>query len=210
MSPRYAGALCLAIAMALVPTIIHSYAGVRVDDGRTVSAIPVSLAAFTSTPSGRNATWGKRRFDSDDWIERRYISGRDEVLLSVIRSFDLKMLYHHPELAVAYGTSFLRYETTRLGGHASFPVHVLRSATGGGGPVAMYVLHYDGRFVEHPIAFQLRTAGELLVSGRKPMTLFFVQDAAVPDGDDLDDAGLTNVLFAAIDAFVSQRGHPES
>ncbi len=56
--------------------------------------------------TNRPADWGRRRFESQDWTERRYVSGGDQVVLTVVRSFDLKALYHHPELAVAYGADF--------------------------------------------------------------------------------------------------------
>jgi hypothetical protein len=204
ISPRYAAAVCLLIAGALVPTVIHSYAGLTSSDGRAVQAIPRTLAGFTSTPSGRNESWGKRRFGSDDWIERRYVQDADAVMLTVVRSYDLKTLYHHPELAVTDSTPFTRYETARFPEQPSIPVHVLRSDNPAG-PIAMYVLHYDDRYVEHPISFQLRTAGELLVRGRKAMTLFFVlREKNGPGGVPHVDAA-ARVLFDAIHQFTEQR-----
>jgi hypothetical protein len=202
MSYRYAAAVCVLAGMALVPTIIHSYVGMLIDDGRGTSRVPTTLAGLRSTASGRNnATWGKRRFDSDDWMERSYGSGGDRVLLTVIRSYDLKALYHHPELAVAYheGHSFQPAATQRFMGHEAIPVHVL-GAVAPDTTVAMYVLEYDGRHIENPIAFQLRTAGELLFSGRKEMTLFFAQ-GTVRANEALPSAAVTKVLLGAIDGF---------
>jgi hypothetical protein len=193
---------CLLVGLALVPTFIHSYVGATVVDGRATSAIPSSLAGFTSTPSSRNATWGKRRFDSDDWTERRFVAGSDEVLVTVIRSYDLKTLYHHPELAVAYGTSFVGKQVERLEQNPDVPVHVLQSGPGVRA-LAMYVLHYDDRFVENPIPFQIRTAGELLFSGRKPMTLFFLHDLDVPEGASTGTLPSARLLFSVIDRFTA-------
>src|SRR5688572_308085 len=170
MSSRFTPVICVLLALALVPTLIHSYAGVIVVDNLSTATIPETLGAFTSTPTDRDPTWGKRKFDSDDWIERRYVSGGDEVMLTVVRSYDLKTLYHHPELAIVDETPFTESSVMRLEPKASTPVHVLRSETGNR-MGALYVLHYDNRFVENPIRFQIRTAGELLLSGRKPMTL---------------------------------------
>jgi len=204
ISGRYAAAVLVLAVLALVPTVIHSYARILVDDGRSAAAIPARLGTFSSVTSTRNASWGKRRFDSNDWFERQYTNGRDEITLTVIRSYDLKALYHHPELAVAYhqGHTFQPEKTVVFPQKPAVPVHVLRAAPPDPA-VSMYVLQYDGRFVEDPVTFQLRTAFELLFSGRKPMTLFFVQDASVPAGN-LADEGITQLLLAAVDRFAAQ------
>ena len=208
ISARYAPALLILALFALIPTAIHSYAGLVLDDGHTTRTVLASLGPFSSAPSGRNETWGKRRFDSDDWFERKYTQGRDEVVLTVIRSYDLKALYHHPELAVAYheGHTFEPAVIVRFADHPTIPVYVLR-ATAPDPAVSMYVLHSDGRFIDNPIRFQLRTAGELLFSGRKPMTLFFVQGTAAA-GADPSDSAAAHVLFAAISSFLG--GAPPS
>ena len=72
ISHRFVPVVCLLLAAALVPTIIHSYSGAAHDDRRTTAAIPAVLVGHDSVPSDRAATWGKRRFDSDDWTERVY------------------------------------------------------------------------------------------------------------------------------------------
>src|SRR5688572_467043 len=130
ISSRFMPVACALIAIALVPTLIHSYAGAVEVDGRTTAGIPAFLAGFTSTDAGRNATWGKRRFDSDDWSERTYRNGVDAVRLTVVRSYDSKSLYHHPELAVAYPTSFPEEETRRFTVRPEIPVHVLTPGEG--------------------------------------------------------------------------------
>jgi hypothetical protein len=205
ISSRFMPLTCLIVGLALVPTLIHSYVGATVADGLATADIPESLSGFTARPSDRDATWGKRRFDSDDWIERRYTSSGDEVVLTVVRSYDLKKLYHHPELAVAYGTPFVEHDTVRFARNPSIPVHVLRTGRGSSA-LAVYVLHYDGRFVENPISFQIRTAGELLFTGRKPMTLFFARDPAIVEGADPQGTAAAALLFSAIDRFIAQSG----
>ena len=208
ISARFAPLVCALVGLALVPTFIHSYADSTIVDGRTTEDIPASLAGYSSTPSGRNAGWGKRRFDSDDWTERVYDDGKSKVTLTVVRSYDPKALYHHPELAVAYGTTFVRGDVRRFPQRLTIPVHMLYSGRDDG-PIAMYVLHYDDRFVQDPILFQIRAAGELLLSGRKAMTLFFMTDtrdqtsATAADGPPTAD-----LLFAAIESFVSGSDGP--
>ena len=209
ISGKYTPALCLAAALALVPTMLHGYLGVRVSDGRRTADIPVVLAGFTSVPTQRNPTWGSRKFESDDWIERRYTAGDDEVVLTVVRSYDLKRLYHHPELEVADGPSFGRPEQLFHEGDRQRPFHVLR-AGGDSGALGIYALHYDTGLVGDPLLFQLRTAAELLVSGRKPMTLVFAHDLKAPKDASVDALPATSLLFAAVDAFANGTSAQES
>jgi hypothetical protein len=207
ISARFAPVVCALAGVALIPTFIHSYAGFTITDGRSTSAIPATLAGYTSRPSDRNATWGQRRFESIDWVERVYESGADRVRLTVVRSFDLKSLYHHPELAVAYGTGFRSAELARFSSRPEVPVFVL-AGSGRTRPVGMYVLHYDDEFVEAPILFQIRTAGELLVSGRRAMTLFFVTDVTGRSSPPSGASPAAAVLFGAIDSFLGASDHP--
>src|SRR5687768_15027018 len=134
ISFRYVPVVCVLVALALVPTLIHSYSAEPTHAGWNPSVIPDVLEGFVAAPSDRNPTWGKRRFDSDEWLEREYNSGRDGVRLTIIRSFDHKALYHHPELAVAYGprfgSSFEKYEVVRFEPRPHIPVHVMHPAPG--------------------------------------------------------------------------------
>lgn len=211
MSARHAPVLCILVGLALVPAVMHSYVGVTASDGRTTAAIPAALAGFVGQPSGRNETWGKRRFDSDDWMERRYVShGRPDpgmpadATLTVVRTYDLKAIYHHPELAVAYGPSFVSHEVVRFADRPQMPVHVLRGAGESERAAAFYVLHYDDRFIEHPLRFQIEVAGRLLVSPRRPMTLFFVLVPGVPRDVGIDQLAASQLLVAAVDSFLAQ------
>jgi hypothetical protein len=204
VSHRFIPAACVLVAAALVPTIIHSYSADVHDDGLSTAAIPTLLAGFDSAPSERAATWGKRRFDSDDWIERVYRGANGERFrLTVVRSLDPKSVYHHPELAVAYRTGFVGEEIRRFEARPDLPVHVLKPAPGVRA-AAMYVLHYDTRFVDNPIAFQIRAAGELLFSRRRPMTLFFVFNESPQSGGDAKEPAGAMLLLEAIEAFLNQ------
>jgi hypothetical protein len=203
ISPRYLPAICVLLALALVPTIMHSYSGGPAIDGRTTAAIPRVLAGYQSTPTDRNAGWGKRRFDSEDWLEREYSDGRNRLRLTVVRSYDAKSVYHHPELAIAYRTSFAGSDVRRAADRPEVPVHVLKPAPGAQA-TGMYALHYGTRFIDNPIVFQLRTAGELLVARRKPMTLFFVVDEGASEVQTFEHSPARTLLFAAIDAFLGE------
>jgi hypothetical protein len=200
ISARHTPLLGAVLALALIPTLIHSYAGATAVDGRTTASIPVVLAGLTSTPARRDDTWGSRRFESDDWFERNYIAGTERVTLTVARSYDLKSLYHHPELAIADNLSFERVELRRFDEHPDVVVHWLVPSPGVTAR-AMYVLHYDDRYIEDPIWFQLRTAGELLFSRRQAMTLLFARQVDVAEAADDQALPATRLLLAAVDAF---------
>jgi hypothetical protein len=200
ISRRFLPVVCALIAVSLVPTLIHSYFESTVQDGLTTATIPLSLAGYDGRPSGRSSSWGERRFDSGDWTERIYRSGGDEVTLTVVRSYDAKSVYHHPELAVADGPAYLRTELRTFAQGPEIPVRVLYGDTG---TVVMYALHYADGFVQDPIRFQLRTAGELLFSGRRAMTLFFLNDEEIATGAAIESLPSLELFFTAIDRFVA-------
>lgn len=200
ISPRYAAPVAALLALALVPTVIHSYRGVRLDDGLRASAIAETLDGMPSTPTGRRPGWVLNTFDTEDWIERTYSVGGLETRLFVARSYDPKRLYHHPELALLRGS-----QTTPAGVRTSrarpdVPLHVIATERGGRQGVSVYALQYDGAYIEDPVAFQLRTSVALLVSGRKPLTLFMAS-AAEGSPAAVDDAPATRLLLAAIADF---------
>ena len=204
VSSRYAPAVCALVAIALVPTLIHSYAGVRREDGRTTIGVPAVLVGYSSTPSSRDSGWGARRFDSTDWTEREYVEGSSHVLLTVIRSYDLKRLYHHPELDIAYGTPFVAERIERFADRPDMPVHVLRSGLDDG-PAAAYLLEYGGEFIADPVRFQIRTTGELLFQGRRPMTVFFARDLSSQSAHaPFDSLPSVKLARAAAEAFLTQ------
>jgi len=208
ISSRYAAPVALVLLLALLPTAIHSYVGLRVEDGLTTASVPDTLEGFVGSPTSRRPNWGQRGFDATDWTERAYMAGASEVRLLMARSFDLKKLYHHPELAAADGVDLrplgIKPLGTGLGG-----VHVLQTEQG---PrhVALYALVYDGALIEDPMWFQFRTAGRLLVTGRKQMTLLFAQQANVPDSQAPEETAAATVLKAAVRQFVAQQPAPPS
>ena len=203
VSTRFAAPVVALLALAAVPTVIHSYMPATVSDGRTVRAIPLELAGQPGTPVKRRASWGEDRFSSTDWTDRMY-GGAAGVKFFVARSLDPKRLYHHPELALDYGEPYEGGTTIRLPQRSDLPVHVLRGAEGNGRRMALYVLHYGDEYVEDPILFQLRTSFRLLFSRRQPMTLFFVAQDLRAD-ETVDTSRATALLLSAIDAFEKQR-----
>ena len=207
ISARYTVLVCALLAVALVPTIIHSYVGARADDGRVTQAVGSTLAGLVSKPTDRRAQWVEETYDSVDWIERSY-TGADgaNVRLFVARSYNLKRLYHHPELGVARGIDLKRSVTLSLPALNDAPVQVLRAQSGRG--VAAYALLYDGELIADPIALQVRTSWELIFSARKPMTLFLVYDKQLAPTAPFDASMAARVLTEAIISFGAQGPSP--
>jgi hypothetical protein len=204
ISTRYLAPVCALLALACVPTVIHSYIGATESDGLTAAAVDTTLAGRAFSRSGRYAAWGREVYNAHDWIERIHRSqSGGSVRLFVARSYDLKKLYHHPELAVLHGTDLRPGGIARLRiGTDDLPVHLLDGPKGRG--VAAYALLYDDRFVENPVQFQLRTSLALLVSRRKAMTIFLAYDDSTAASDPFEQSAVAQVLSQAIASFRSQ------
>ena len=198
------------IAIAGLPTTVHSYLELRADDGLQASMIGTELVGLSSRVTERPRDWIFSRYGSEDWIERMYRAPHGgEVQVFVARSYDHKLIYHHPEAAIAvksrtgdYATEFGGVERQILPMLGGLPVHVLRGRYETG--LAVYALYSGGDFVDNPYLFQIRSAIGMLASPRKPMTLFFVHDRAVAADLPLEDALVTNILVASIESFLSQ------
>ena len=204
ISPRYAVPVAVLLGLALVPTVIHSYRGATRDDGLRAGAIADTLDGSASTPTERRSAWVQKNFDTGDWIERTYVVDGTAVTLFVARGYDAKRFYHHPELAVLRGTQAVAAGVTRTRAHPDIPIHVLETEQKDRRGIAVYALRYDDRYIDNPLLFQLRTSLELLVSGRKPLTLFMAS-ALAGSRDTLDEAPAVRLLLAAIDSFELQK-----
>lgn len=205
VSTRYAAATGLLLGLALVPTTLHNYIGLRADDGKSIdAAAPPVVDGMPGSPTSRDAEWGRRAIAAHAFVERSYQPvGAPPVILTVARSFDAKQLYHHPELVVAYGMNVPDHEIVRLKTLPEVPIHVLTGSEGGQSYSVMYALVYDGTFVEDPARFQLGLSGKLLFSGRKPMTLIFTRsNGRLPRP--VDASPQAEVIAAAVRGFLGQ------
>ncbi len=206
ISPRYALTFIVLAIMALIPTLMHSYAGLTTEDGRSTQAIAQSFTNLQSEETNRKARWVKKTFQSTDWIERNY-DDRDggPLLLFVGRSYDPKRLYHHPELALLSGSDLEALGTVYLPQKPERPIHLLRGKREEGGTgLVIYALLYEDQFVDNPYFFQLKNALSFLFQARRPMTLFFVYDALPLPERTLENSRAALLLNEAIDDFLSQ------
>lgn len=199
LSTRYAATVAVMLALSAVPTVIHSYMDSSRHDGRVARDLPMRLADETGTATNRRPTWGEEKLSSSDWTERTY-AGPTPVKLFVGRSYDLKKLYHHPELAVDYGGGYEAHSLTSLPQRPGVPVHMLRGGQANPQKLALYALEYDGSYVADPIFFQLRTSVELLFSRRGAMTLFFATQT-LPVEAAPESSRAATLLAAAMEAF---------
>jgi hypothetical protein len=207
ISSRFLIPVSLLIVLALVPTVIHYYAAATTDDGLTVNAINRSIEGFRVESTARRARWVEETFASKDWFENRYTGVNGEsVLLFVARSYDLKRLYHHPEIGILRGVDLEREKVVKIASMPDIPIHFLRKRSGAG--VAAYVLLYDGEFVENPIIMQLKTSLEMLFSASKPLTLFFVYDSMLQRDSGFEASPAAPVLAEAINSFSLQNASP--
>lgn len=204
ISSRYALSVTMVLTLALIPTVFHSYLVALIDDGRSAERIPHVFGEFSSEPYNRHkAQWVKQVFDSRDWVERIYKNSSDtKVRLFVARSYDLKRLYHHPELGLSHGTDLESEGVFMLHGKPEIPVHLLQSSSGRG--LVAYVLLYDGMFIKDPLVHQLFEAFKQLVSARKTMTLFYVSDSTSPNGADFNKTSAAFILGEAVKSFQTQ------
>ncbi len=193
-SPRYATPALIALLVALLPTIVNSYVGRKVVEGPAMTeALPETLDGQVSMPTDRKASSIRREFASEDWVERSYsLAGQGPVRILAVRSYDMKRLYHHPELAVTEREYKSAERVTLPAADGTMDIHVLRGMRAG---MAAYALVYRGQTVANPYVFQIRVAPELLLTGQRPLTLVFAEDDA---GDaEGDAAGLRAVRSVA-------------
>jgi hypothetical protein len=198
ISSRSLAATAALLALALVPTVVHTYVGITATDGRTSGAVAHHLDGVEGVDTKRSVGWVTQYFGTEDFVERRY--GTD-VTLFVARGYDAKRMYHHPELALAYGRSYDSVNIAHVSSSAkSVPVYML---TGQGG-LACYALLYNDEFVEKPLQFQARQAFSMLFSPRRQMTLFFARGST---SSDAIESPAVRILLAAVESFLA---HPST
>lgn len=201
ISLRYAFPVLILLALASIPTVIHTYVQAKSDSGKSVTLIPEVLNGYASKPYARhNAEWVDSMFKSNDWFERIYQSpGESDVRLFVARSYDHKRLYHHPELGLSHGRDLESAGVVALPGKDNILVHLYNHVNGQ--EFVGYVLLYQGDYVDSPITHQIRNALGQLVSARKPMIIFYVSGYYAEAENEFVQTPAASILSAAIRDF---------
>jgi hypothetical protein len=202
IATRHLPALAALLAVAGIPTVLHSYLGPTLDDGRRTAAVSWRLNGVEGRTSGRSDSWVLDTYGATDFIERHY--GRD-LTLFVARSFDPKRLYHHPEHGIARGDGYEHASIVQVPSGPGVPIFEL---TGPRDRLSVYALLYEGEFVSDPIRFQLRNALTSLVRRREAMTLFFVRSRIGGETRSTVESPAHALLLAAIDSFRAQGSTP--
>jgi hypothetical protein len=181
LSLRYLCPLSACLLLALIPVVAHSYLQVEIDDCKAARAFLSGSAPASHSGGGRDA-WMRERFQSSQWGEGSFFRDGLRFDFSMIRSYDTKRLYHRPENSLvehtlvvkSRGIEWLRADSGAL------PIH--RAYYGDMDPAILvaYLLVYRSSPVANPYWPQLRAAPAELFSGRRPMTLFFVQARGSP------------------------------
>lgn len=203
MSPRYAWGVIVLALVALVPTVVHNYLGLTIDDGPKAASLDVRVPGALVAPTSKSVRWFEESFRTSDAVEREYTgAGGRVVRLTVIRSLDAKLLYHHPENVVAYAQALHEHSLVRIPSLSGVPVHRLRTEPGNSKRLlGLYALRYRGNWVEEPLRFQFALTASLLVNGRAPTTLLFVQTRSGVAGT--DQGGFeVDVFTAAVEALL--------
>lgn len=179
ISSRHAVALLVLLAVALLPTVQHAYVGYTATAAKvTQELLPASMDGISGAPKPRTGGWMASTYSADSWAERSYAAtGAAHVSLLVARGFDLKKLYHHPELGVLRGNSFQPLRRAEIDGR---PVHVLQNVADGDS--AVYALIYEHDWVANPYVLQASSAFTSLWTGRRPLTLVFVYGSVLDRG----------------------------
>ena len=201
---RWAGPVLAILLAALVPTVLHTYGDWRSDAGRPASDVPLQLGHFVGKTAGGEHAWLREAFATSDWLHRRY-TGPDGAALEllIVRSYDAKRLYHHPEKATPFARDMALSGIAHVSAGRDVPVHVLTSERGA---AAAYALLYDGVFVADPLWFQVRAATRSLVQPRRPMTLFLVYDRrGAADAAALTESRTGRLLQAALQSYLSEQ-----
>jgi len=207
ITPRHAWLVAGLLLLALVPTYLNVYRQPpALRPGALAAAIPTDLEGYRGAAPGRHeADWVAAHFAANDFVERTYRAGTQELELFAARTYDAKKLFHFPELALTYGRSATaeRREELDVLGHA-VPVRVLEFRKRNAVRLSVSALFYGRRPVRDPVPFLFRTLPALFVGQREPMTLIYVQGEAHPDDQEALLGELEELLAKSAAAFLDQ------
>jgi hypothetical protein len=175
LSRRYALHAIALLLLPLSPVLIQTYGRYDTDDCAHVQALlgrgPIEGA---EDPRGR---WVKDLFSAVQWKEGSLPPGSSsaEFKTAVIRSYDAKKLYHHPESALVRGASLKSRGTEwiEVGGE-SIPIQRVYYDGADSATIVAFMLVYGSRPVGNPYVAQFTALGRELRRGRTPMTMFFI------------------------------------
>ena len=178
-SLRYFYALSACLLAALIPVVVHSYLRVEVNDCKGTLFLPQFTP--TSISAQKHDAWMRETFQSSQWNEGSFERDGLRFDYSIIRSYDPKRLYHHPENYFVDRAFWLSRDLEWVPADSgTLPIHRAYYRQTDPAAVVAYLLVYRSAPVASPYWAQLRAAPVLLFRGRYPMTLFFIQAHGSP------------------------------
>ena len=180
LSLRYVLPLSACLLLALIPVVVHSYIQVDIDDCKP----PGDFVPVSAQPSDAGAihdAWLRERFQSSQLHEGSFVRDGLRFDFSIIGSYDAKRLYHRPETSlVEHGVAERRGIEWAQANSGALPIHRVYYGNTDPAILVAYLLVYRSSPVASPYWPQLRAAPVELFSGRRPMTLFFIQARGSP------------------------------
>lgn len=181
LSRRYVVPLAACLLLALIPVVVHSYFHTEIDDCKAPGAfLPESAQALHA--GGSRDAFMRERFQSPQWDEGSFTKDGMRFDFSIVRSYDAKRLYHRPENTLVEHSLVVSRRAIEWAQADSGAVPIHRAYYGNTAPAiaVAYLLVYRSSPVASPYWPQLRAAPVELFTGRRPMTLFFIQARGWP------------------------------
>lgn len=177
LSRRYAPHMAGLIVLAMIPVTVHSYLDVRQDD----CADPLRLAPSSHRDRGseKRDTYMQNRFGAFQWREGR-VPGKPPMSYGILRSYDAPRIYYKLDYNYLRGDADEAWIDEIQAGDVKIPVHRLRydPLPGSAGvTVGAYMLIHDGAAVRNAYWNQVLSAPRRLLTGRLPMTAYFIYGA---------------------------------
>jgi hypothetical protein len=215
-SARYALPIALLLLLTAVPALLHESARFEVED----CAAPEQVLALGN---GRLPDGGGREA-VERYLQRAAAGGRygagdlplgggpGRLDFVILRSYDAKLVYHWPAARLTWNArGSQRPDRHALELHATpagtLPVHRAFFETlekqGGDAFVVAYLLVYHEQPVANPYLAQLRAAPLELVSGRRPMWLFYVSGRVPRERREVAEQAARDWLLGAWQRFRS-------
>lgn len=186
LSRRYVPHMLVVLALGLGAVIAHSYLGYRRDS----CAEPWRIAPPTRTDEHRDKRdlFMEESLAASQWREGyvRGEGGEARLRFAILRSYDAKLLYYRPEARLVPRMSLASQRSLSYvaDGDHELPLRFLsypQRRGAGSMMMAAYLLVHRAEPVADPYLNQLLAAPRQLVSGREPMTLYFISGVVPRD-----------------------------
>ena len=180
LSLRYVHPLSACLLLALIPVVVHSYIQVDVDDCKAPSALVLEPVHASDSDGSRDARI-REQLQSSQLYEGSFVRDGLRFDFSIIRSYDAKRLYHRPETSlVEHAVVDRRGMEWAQADSGALPIHRAYYGDTDSAIMVAYLLVYRSSPVANPYWAQLRAAPVEIFTGRRPMTLFFIQARGSP------------------------------